>query len=189
MGFQRSSPQNNFRRIVAATIPAGEFCFDTISYVPEHKSRLSLTELLSLLNSRLLDWYFRLGSSNSKVNEYQFNNLPVPSFSERQPQDGAVAARILALVDEGSHEEAFQQVRRHCSTPPFGGVVRLTLAGLAERIIAAETRRGPISRRQRAQLSDGADALQRLIDRILFTLAGIDDDEAERLGRRLEAML
>ena len=34
IGFQRSAPQNNYRRVIAAYIPAGEFCFDTVSYVP-----------------------------------------------------------------------------------------------------------------------------------------------------------
>ena len=33
VGFQRSSPQNNFRRIIAAPIDRGQFCFDTVSYV------------------------------------------------------------------------------------------------------------------------------------------------------------
>lgn len=34
VGFQRSAPQNNYRRVIAAFVPAGEFCFDTVSYVP-----------------------------------------------------------------------------------------------------------------------------------------------------------
>jgi hypothetical protein len=34
IGFQRSAPQNNFRRVIAAFVPAGEFCFDTVSYIP-----------------------------------------------------------------------------------------------------------------------------------------------------------
>ncbi len=36
--------------------------------------------LLALLNSAILDWYFGIVSTNSKVNEYQFNLLPVPTF-------------------------------------------------------------------------------------------------------------
>jgi type I restriction-modification system DNA methylase subunit len=41
-GFQRSSPQNNFRRIVAAIIAPKNYCFDTISYVPASQSKLPL---------------------------------------------------------------------------------------------------------------------------------------------------
>lgn len=41
---------------------------------------MDLHLLVALLNSKLLDWYFRLGSTNSKVNEYQFNALPIPAI-------------------------------------------------------------------------------------------------------------
>jgi hypothetical protein len=68
VGFQRSAPQNNFRRIIAARIPRGSFCFDTISYITEKSTHIDLDLLLALLNSKILDWYFRLGSTNSKVN-------------------------------------------------------------------------------------------------------------------------
>ncbi|MGH7773475.1 MAG: hypothetical protein ACREQA_14720, partial [Candidatus Binatia bacterium] len=40
-----------------------------------------LNALLAFLNSQILDWYFRLGSTNSKVNEYQFNALPIPTIA------------------------------------------------------------------------------------------------------------
>ena len=33
LGFQRKSPQNNFRRLIAAPIAPGQFCFDSVSYV------------------------------------------------------------------------------------------------------------------------------------------------------------
>src|SRR5439155_17943357 len=81
VGFQRSSPQNNFRRIIAARIPQGSFCFDTVSYVTEESSQIDLDLMLAFVNSKILDWYFRLGSTNSKVNEYQFNALPEPTIS------------------------------------------------------------------------------------------------------------
>ena len=38
VGFQRSAPQNNYRRVIAAYVPAGEFCFDTVSYIPRAAS-------------------------------------------------------------------------------------------------------------------------------------------------------
>jgi len=71
VGFQRSAPQNNFRRLIAAPIPRGAFCFDTVSYFLPDACSLSAPLLLALLNSELLDWYFDLGSTNSKVNEYR----------------------------------------------------------------------------------------------------------------------
>jgi hypothetical protein len=189
VGFQRSSPQNNFRRIVAAPIEAGQFCFDTVSYIPESESRLSLHELLALLNSQLLDWYFRLGSTNSKVNEYQFNNLPVPRFAEVDADARAVARGVLGRMDAGDFEGAFVRLQTHLVTPPFSGAVRLSLAALVERIIDSESRRGPITRRERANLSVSAQPFQDLVDRILFAAAGITDREGASLTQRLAQML
>ncbi len=189
IGFQRSAPQNNFRRLVAAPIEAGQFCFDTVSYIPEPESRLALTELLALLNSQLLEWYFRLASTNSKVNEYQFNNLPVPQFSDIHSEDHPAAAQIIRSVDADNLEAAFEALAVHLRTPPFSGAVRLVLSGLVERIIAVEARRGPITRRQRAGLDPRAQLFQDLIDRMLFAAAGIAPDEAARLVTRLGQML
>ncbi len=189
VGFQRSAPQNNFRRIVAAPIPAGEFCFDTVSYIPGPESRLEVNELLALLNSQLLDWYFRLGSTNSKVNEYQFNNLPSPRFADITENDRNAAGNILQRIDRGQHDDAFADLRPSLAEPPFGGVVRLVLGGLVERILAHEQRRGEITRRQRAHLSTEAEPLQVLIDRILFAIAGFTAAESTGLRDRLEHML
>jgi hypothetical protein len=82
VGLQESSPQNNFRRIIAAFVPAGEFCNHTVNYCPANKTRLDLNFLLALLNSKLADWYFRLGSTNAHVSHYQLYNLPCPIFAD-----------------------------------------------------------------------------------------------------------
>ncbi|MCK4373708.1 MAG: Eco57I restriction-modification methylase domain-containing protein, partial [Candidatus Brocadiae bacterium] len=71
IGWQESCPQNNFRRVIAAPIPRGEFCNHKINYVPEAAAQVSLDSLLALLNSKLLDWYFRLGSTSASVSHYQ----------------------------------------------------------------------------------------------------------------------
>ena len=65
-------------------MPAGEFCFDTVSYIPRASGTLvDLDLLLAVMNSKLIDWYFTIGSTNSKVNEYQFNILPFPAFRQQ----------------------------------------------------------------------------------------------------------
>ncbi len=40
--WQESSPQNNFRRVIAALIPKDEFCNHKVNYLPEHTSRQPL---------------------------------------------------------------------------------------------------------------------------------------------------
>src|SRR3989338_955257 len=75
VGWQESSPQNNFRRIIAASIPKGEFCNHKINYIPENDSQLTLDFVLAVLNSKMSDWFFRLGSTNAAVSHYQIHNL------------------------------------------------------------------------------------------------------------------
>lgn len=81
IGLQESSPQNNFRRIIAALVPAGEFCNHTVNYCIEPSCTADLRLILALLNSTLSDWYFRLGSTNAHVSHYQLYNLPCPRFA------------------------------------------------------------------------------------------------------------
>jgi hypothetical protein len=190
VGFQRSSPQNNFRRIVAAMVPPGSFCFDTVSYVPESDSRLPLEVLLALLNSKLLDWYFRLGSTNSKVNEYQFNNLPCPVFGDsRAPADDRLRDAAVAAINAGSLDDAFAVLTPALANPPFPLAVQDVLVELVRRIIAIEHARGEIARTQRSALAPAAQPLQDLIDRLLYRMAGLTPDEAAGLEHRLARML
>jgi len=190
IGFQRSSPQNNFRRIVAAPIAAGSYCFDTVSYVVPSQSSIALPLLLGLLNSKLLDWYFRLGSTNSKVNEYQFNNLPCPAFAEKATaEDRRILDRARAPVAQGDFEAAFAALGPGLAQPPFSPAVRDVIVDLVNRIIAIEAARGEIPRAARSALAPAAQPLQDFIDRVLYAMAGLTDDEVRGLEDRLARML
>ena len=189
VGFQRSSPQNNFRRIIAAYIPAHQFCFDTISYIPAFSSSVPLPLLLALLNSKLLEWYFRLGSTNSKVNEYQFNNLPCPSLSANRTYDESTWKKIRQSLDARSLNTAVEILEPELQSPPFSGLVAHSFTYAAERIIALEQHRGTISRSQRSSLAETCDIYQAFIDRILFRIAGVSEAESAGLEQRLATML
>ncbi len=189
-GFQRSSPQNNFRRIVAGLVPPGSFCFDTVSYVPESDSRLPLDALLALLNSKLLDWYFRLGSTNSKVNEYQFSNLPCPVFADTPaPADARVRDAAIKLIDAGKLDSAFETLRPALANAPFPLAVQDVLVDAVHRIVAIEQARGEIARTERSALAPAAQPLQDFIDRLLYTMAGLTPAESQALEQRLARML
>ena len=190
VGFQRSSPQNNFRRIVAGIVEPNTFCFDTISYVPVSDSQLPLPFLLALLNSKLLDWYFRLGSTNSKVNEYQFNNLPCPVFAaESAADDRKALAGAVKAVEKMDMGMAFECVKDGLSTPPFGCAVRDLMVELVKRIIAVEKDRKLSSRSDRSALAREAQPYQDLLDRLLYAMAGLSDQEVKGLEERLAKML
>jgi hypothetical protein len=63
------------------------------------------------------------------------------------------------------------------------------MASLVERIMAVEHDRGEIARTARSALAPAAQPLQDLLDRIIFRMAGLSDDEAAGLVHRLTKML
>jgi hypothetical protein len=185
--FQRNAPQNNFRRLIACFIPAGHFCCDTVSYFPESESRLPLPLLIALFNSKLLDWYFRLGSTNSKVNDYQVRNLPVPAFGLRAGNLAPLPG-LEKWLARGRIEDVFRQVAPSLATPPFSAVVVDAILRVARRISRIEAERGDIGRSERSSLA-AAQPYQDLLDRMLYRMAGLSDDEAAGLEARLARML
>jgi len=190
VGVQESSPQNNFRRLIASLIPAGEFCNHKINYVPEPASKLPLEFVLALLNSKLADWYFRLGSTNAAVSHYQLHNLPCPVFADsRIPADNRLRDRAVAAVDSGRHDNALAVLTAGLTCPPFSLAVQDVLRELVRRIVAIEQARGEIARDDRSALAPAAQPLQDLIDKLLYAIAGLTEPEYVGLEQRLARML
>ncbi len=190
VGFQRKSPQNNFRRVIACCIPKNSFCCDSVSYVPLSESKLPLTFLLALLNSKLVDWYFRLGSTNSSVNEYQFKTLPVPIMAMSIDETGKkLSLTIRKAIGSNEFERISEILEEVLATPPFTFVAMASLDQLVQKIIEIELNRGDIMRTERSALASEAQPYQDLIDRILFRMAGLNDSEVVALEQRLESML
>ena len=65
-------------RLKATLLEPGVFCAHSINYVRITQSSNSYTYVLSILNSRLLNWLFKKTSTNSNVNSYEINSLPIP---------------------------------------------------------------------------------------------------------------
>lgn len=84
IGYQRGSAIDNWRRIIACIIEAGNLCSDTINYIVRPK--VDLYFILSLLNSRLYEWRFRLTSTNNHVNSYEIDALPLHQINFTTPE-------------------------------------------------------------------------------------------------------
>jgi hypothetical protein len=190
IGWQESCPQNNFRRIIAALIPVGEFCNHKVNYLPKHKSQLPLKLVLGLLNSKLIDWYFRLGSTNAAVSHYQMYNLPCPSFAgssgitNRKIEEAAVSA-----VTDGEVELAFNLIQHLTKDAPFSPGLQGVITEAVNCIVRIETDRGEIVRADRSQLAPAAQPYQDFIDRLFYAMAGLTQREASELEKRLAQML
>ena len=189
IGFQRKSPQNNFRRLIATRISAGKYLLESVSYIPEHRSSIPLSLVLALLNSKLADWYFRLGSTNAMVGEYQINSLPCPVFAETTSATKRQHDAVQRKLSAGQVDEALQLLAPFVQTAPFDPLVRDALVVAVDRITDLERRRGDITRSDRSTLIPAAQPYQDFIDRVLFQLAGLTDDEIAGLENRLARML
>ena len=185
VGYQRSSPQNNFRRIIAAPVSKDSFCLDTVSYVTEESSQIDLDLMLAFLNSKILDWYFRLGSTNSKVNEYQFNALPVPTISGDVQNLG-----WKPLLKRGKWDELTKCLCSVCKEPGvMTSPVGEALAEMSRCIQDIEAKRILKSRSERSHLAAEAQPIQDAIDAVLFRCYGLSDEEGRYIEQRLGEML
>lgn len=62
---------------------------------------------LGILNSKLLDWYFRLTSTNNHVNGYELDNLPIPQISEEEQRPfEELVEKILIKKERGENTDA-----------------------------------------------------------------------------------
>ena len=83
IGYQRNAALDNYRRLIATIIPQHSHLFDSISYLlPSDDDRHFL---LSVLNSNLLEFRFRMTSSNNHVNGYEVEQLPIRIIHETTP--------------------------------------------------------------------------------------------------------
>jgi hypothetical protein len=185
IGFQRSAPQNNFRRIIAARLPKESYCLDTVSYVTSESSTVALEFLLVLLNSQILDWYFRLGSTNSKVNEYQFNALPVPRIQKHDANETAL--KSVDIADLKGLQDAMISLYTEPGVMP--AEVKDALILLCKRIESIEATRVMKTRSDRSHLAPGSKEIQDVIDAALFRYYGLSDSEQNYIEGRLKVML
>jgi Eco57I restriction-modification methylase len=190
VGWQESSPQNNFRRIIAALISSGEFCNHTINYCPVQLCKFELELLTAILDCRLSDWYFRLGSTNAHVSQYQVANLPCPEFSRsRTSTDDRTRDEAIAHLRAGRTTNALKVLRQLLDTPPFSTAVRDAIIEAANRIIAIEKERGEISRSARSALDPAAQPYQDFIDQLMYGMAGLNAEDVQVLEANYAKML
>jgi hypothetical protein len=185
VGLQRKAPQNNFRRLIAAPIEKGEFCFDSVSYVTQNASKINLNLLLALLNSTLLDWYFRILSTNSTINEYQFNLLPVPSLvSDRN------TVNWQSLLKNHQWNLLTNTLLEACPNP--GEISQSVTEALSEMSLSIQSLEGNRmlkNRSERSHLATESQFIQDSLDTVLFRCYGLSDDDAKYIEQRLKEML
>ena len=185
IGWQESSAQNNFRRIIAAMIPEGQFCNHKINYFPREYCQISLDLVLAFLNSRISDWYFRLNSTSAAVSHYQIYALPAPTIVEEDSSSNWKAAFAGGLWDELSD----QLVAACKATGELPVKVALAIEEMCCRVREIEAARTLDSRNERSHLASESQPIQDAIDKVLFHCYGLSKDDASYIESRLQEML
>ena len=190
VGLQESSPQNNFRRIIACRIPKGRFCNHKINYTTEKHAQIPLELFLFVLNSTFADWYFRLGSTNAAVSHYQLLNIPCPRFNSKymsvdQKTLDRLEAQLEALDFAAIAKMSLALAEQQGCAPTLENVI----VRLVRLIEAEEFRRGQVARSARSALSENAESCQVILDKLILALLGLRPDRHEYIKARLEQML
>jgi hypothetical protein len=186
--LQESSPQNNFRRIIAARLPSGNFCNHTINYTTSHHSRVSLSLILSVLNSVFAEWYFRLGSTNAHVSQYQIDMIPTPLFGRGERVINAdLVGQIRTAVNVADFRRA-EELTLALAEQGCGATIEAVIDILVRCVEQYERARGVILRTQRAALSSSGQEIQAILDRAIMALIGFREHYDE-VRQRLALML
>ena len=78
IAMQGMTGANDKIRIIMALVPQGYYLANSCNYLIPTKDFPSLY-LLALMNSKIVNWFFRCFSTNSNVNGYEVKNLPIPN--------------------------------------------------------------------------------------------------------------
>jgi len=68
---------NEATRLKMTICESGTYCANSVNYILPNENFSSIEYMLGLLNSKLLNWFFKKLSTNSNVNGYEIDNLPV----------------------------------------------------------------------------------------------------------------
>ena len=92
IAMQGITGANDKIRIIMSIVPAGYYLANSCNYLLPNEE-FPAKYLLGLLNSKLINWFFRRFSTNSNVNGYEVEQFPIPSCINDSKQ------RITDLVD------------------------------------------------------------------------------------------
>ena len=85
-------------RLKATIIDKNIFCAHSVNYILLKDASYSPYYILGILNSKFMNWYFKLFSTNSNVNSYEVNNFPIPMGGQSPLID--LVSKILDITKD-----------------------------------------------------------------------------------------
>lgn len=94
IAMQGMSGANDKIRLIMTIVPQGVYLANSCNYILPSKE-YNLYALLSILNSKLMNWFFRCFSTNSNVNGYEVDNFPIVKMQESESKKLELQAKRM----------------------------------------------------------------------------------------------
>lgn len=90
------------RRVAYTLIPSECVLGNSCNYISldDNEEGVDIYFLLGILNSTLIDWFFKLTSSNNHINNYEIDNFPIPIHCKEKENISMLVKRYLNNQDE-----------------------------------------------------------------------------------------
>ena len=95
---------NEVIRLKLTIIEPPTFCANSVNYILMKKEDFNLEFMLGILNSRLINWYFKTMSTNSNVNGYEVDHLPIRLANENVQADISSLVKKI-LIDKNTGDD------------------------------------------------------------------------------------
>lgn len=109
MACQQISNMAKERRLTFSKIEPMSVLANSCNFIAltQNNSDIDINYLYGLLNSKLMNWYFKIHSSNNHINNYEIDNFPVPIEGKAIKQISKLVSKmnsfdqeVLSLIDD-----------------------------------------------------------------------------------------
>lgn len=107
------------RRISFTLVPSESVLGNSCNFVAidENADGIDYYFLLGVLNSELIDWYFKLTSSNNHINNYEIDNFPIPIHYRDKRIIAGLVKEYMESGDSALLSQIELEVRRAYGLP------------------------------------------------------------------------
>ena len=95
IAMQGMTGANDKIRIIMSIVPAGFYLANSCNYLIPNAD-LPAKYLVGLMNSKVINWFFRRFSTNSNVNGYEVESFPIPNATKLEKE--TIASKVDAII-------------------------------------------------------------------------------------------
>jgi hypothetical protein len=103
IAMQGMTGANDKIRVIMSIVPAGIYLANSCNYIIPNEE-YPIKYLLGLLNSKLINWFFRRFSTNSNVNGYEVEQFPISNNIDLNKFKNMIASIVAHILEEKQND-------------------------------------------------------------------------------------